>query len=62
MRDKLLKEIVWIAVDWGTSSLRAWGMNSDGEIIADATSGKGMGKLDRLDFEGALLELRKNEQ
>jgi 2-dehydro-3-deoxygalactonokinase len=53
----LLKNIVWIAVDWGTSNLRVWGLNSDGEVAAEASSDKGMAKLDRAGFEPALLEL-----
>jgi 2-dehydro-3-deoxygalactonokinase len=52
-----LKAIVWIAVDWGTSNLRAWGIDSDGQVVAEASSDKGMGKLDRAGFEPALLEL-----
>jgi 2-dehydro-3-deoxygalactonokinase len=52
-----LKAIVWIAVDWGTSNLRAWGIDSDGQVVAEASSDKGMGKLDRAGFESALLEL-----
>ncbi|MXQ09155.1 2-keto-3-deoxy-galactonokinase [Alphaproteobacteria bacterium GH1-50] len=46
----------WIAVDWGTTNLRAWAMR-DGRPVAEATSDKGMGVLDRADFEPALLEL-----
>ena len=26
----------WIAVDWGTSNLRAWAMGADGRVLADA--------------------------
>jgi 2-dehydro-3-deoxygalactonokinase len=52
-----VKGMVWIAVDWGTSNLRAWGIGSDGEVVAEASSDKGMGKLDRAGFEPALLEL-----
>jgi 2-dehydro-3-deoxygalactonokinase len=52
-----LQNIVWIAVDWGTSNLRVWGMDSDGEVAAEASSDKGMAKLDRAGFEPALLEL-----
>jgi 2-dehydro-3-deoxygalactonokinase len=52
-----LKAIVWIAVDWGTSNLRAWGMGSDGQVVAEASSDQGMSKLDRSGFEPALLEL-----
>jgi 2-dehydro-3-deoxygalactonokinase len=52
-----LREIVWIAVDWGTSNLRVWGIGRDDEIVAEASSGNGMAKLDRAGFEPALLEL-----
>ena len=52
-----MKGLVWIAVDWGTSNLRVWGIGSDGEMVAEASSDKGMGKLDRSGFEPALLEL-----
>lgn len=47
----------WIAVDWGTSNLRAWAMASDGRILAEATSDEGMSKLSRDGFEPALLRL-----
>lgn len=47
----------WIAVDWGTSNLRAWAMDGAGHILAEATSDDGMGKLARADFEPALLRL-----
>jgi 2-dehydro-3-deoxygalactonokinase len=46
----------WIAVDWGTSNLRAWAMR-DGAPVAEAGSAKGMGILARVGFEPALLEL-----
>jgi 2-dehydro-3-deoxygalactonokinase len=52
-----VKGMVWIAVDWGTSNLRAWGIGAHGQVIAEASSDKGMGKLDRSGFEPALLEL-----
>ncbi len=45
----------WIAVDWGTSNLRAWLIEADREV-AEATSDKGMNSLERADFEPALLE------
>lgn len=48
--------ITWIAVDWGTSNLRAWAMSPDG-IVAEATSEDGMGRLTRDQFEPALLSL-----
>jgi 2-dehydro-3-deoxygalactonokinase len=46
----------WIAVDWGTSNLRAWAMGADG-VLAEAQSDEGMGKLARGEFEPALLRL-----
>lgn len=46
----------WIAVDWGTSALRAWAMR-DGAAVAEASSDKGMGALDPAGFEPALLDL-----
>lgn len=46
----------WIAVDWGTSRLRAWAMRG-GAPIAETESDKGMGMLDKSGFEPALLEL-----
>jgi 2-dehydro-3-deoxygalactonokinase len=47
----------WIAVDWGTSNLRAWAMDGAGGILAEAVSDDGMGKLARAEFEPALLRL-----
>lgn len=46
----------WIAVDWGTSHLRVWAMRGDAPV-AEASSDRGMGKLDREGFEPALLDL-----
>jgi 2-dehydro-3-deoxygalactonokinase len=46
----------WIAVDWGTSNLRAWAMGPQG-VVAEGQSDKGMGKLSPAEFEAALLEL-----
>ncbi len=50
----------WIAVDWGTSNLRAWAMRGD-EAIATAQSDKGMGSLEKSQFEAALLERPSRE-
>jgi 2-dehydro-3-deoxygalactonokinase len=46
----------WIAVDWGTSNLRAFAMGPSG-VLAEATSDDGMGRLTRDGFEPALLAL-----
>lgn len=47
----------WIAVDWGTSNLRAWAMGPGDVVLDHAESPDGMGKLARGDFEPALLRL-----
>lgn len=46
----------WIAVDWGTSMLRAWAMRGT-EPVAKAESDRGMAKLGPDGFEPALLAL-----
>jgi len=46
----------WIAVDWGTTRLRAWAMRGS-RVLAGAGSGDGMGTLDPGRFEPALLDL-----
>jgi 2-dehydro-3-deoxygalactonokinase len=46
----------WIAVDWGTSHLRAWAMAGEA-VRAEAASDDGMGRLSRAQFESALLRL-----
>lgn len=46
-----------LLVDWGTSTLRAWVLDSSGEVLVRRTSSDGMGKLKTGDFEGALLAL-----
>lgn len=47
----------WIAVDWGTSKVRAWALAPDGAVIAERVSQKGMGRLTPTDYEPVLLEL-----
>lgn len=46
----------WIAVDWGTSHLRAYAM-SGGSVLDERASDQGMGSLQRDAFETALLAL-----
>jgi 2-dehydro-3-deoxygalactonokinase len=48
--------IDWIAVDWGTTHLRAWAMVEDRPLAA-RVSDRGMGKLKRSEFEPALVAL-----
>jgi len=46
-----------MAVDWGTSNLRAWAIDADGAIKASASSEKGMGKLTPAEFPAALADV-----
>ncbi len=48
--------VEWIAVDWGTTNLRAFAMGRGG-VVAQVMSDDGMGKLDKDGFEPALLRL-----
>lgn len=50
-------ETHWIAVDWGTTNLRAYAMSSEHHVLSDAQSHDGAGKLSPDEFEGALLKL-----
>jgi 2-dehydro-3-deoxygalactonokinase len=47
----------WIAVDWGTTFVRAWAMAGNAEVLAEARSDRGMVVLDRSGFEPALRNL-----
>lgn len=47
----------WIAVDWGTTHMRAWAMSQSGSVLANGASDKGMGQLSPPGFEPALLEV-----
>ncbi|SMQ64502.1 2-dehydro-3-deoxygalactonokinase [Devosia lucknowensis] len=50
----MTETISWIAVDWGTSNLRSWGIDAGGEVVSTASSDQGMGKLAREQFPAAL--------
>ena len=52
-----MSEVSWIAVDWGTTQLRAWALSGSGEVLQHAASARGMGSLAVDQFEAALLEL-----
>jgi 2-dehydro-3-deoxygalactonokinase len=45
----------WIAVDWGSSNLRAWAMRADGAVLDEAASPAGAIALAPEAFEPALL-------
>lgn len=55
--EQLKQTLEWIAVDWGTSNLRAWGIAADGQVIFTRASDKGMSKLDPDEFPLVLAEL-----
>lgn len=47
----------WVAIDWGTSNVRAWGIAADGSETFAASSDKGMGKIARADYPEILASL-----
>lgn len=47
----------WVAVDWGTSNLRAWGIDSSGEIAFSRSSPDGMSRLTREQYPSVLTGL-----
>ncbi|XKH60024.1 2-dehydro-3-deoxygalactonokinase [Halomonas sediminis] len=50
----------WIAVDWGSSNLRAWALDAQGEVLTRGGSERGMLSLMPVDYEKALLEVIDN--
>jgi len=52
-----MNDVAWIAVDWGTSHLRAWLMRFDGRIVEQRQSDSGMADLTPDGFEPALQAL-----
>ncbi|MDG2123519.1 MAG: 2-dehydro-3-deoxygalactonokinase, partial [Verrucomicrobiales bacterium] len=52
-------ETRWIALDWGTSTLRAWAMSARHTVLDKASSTQGMATVAAKngDFESALLKL-----
>jgi 2-dehydro-3-deoxygalactonokinase len=53
----LAEQLAWIAVDWGSSNLRAWGLDQHDRVIAQASSDKGMLTLKADGYEAELLRL-----
>ena len=52
-------EVDWIAVDWGTSNLRAWAMTEAGAVLAARESDRGMGRIGPADYPAVLAEITK---
>ncbi|MBB3142161.1 2-dehydro-3-deoxygalactonokinase [Halomonas organivorans] len=55
MTQAIPTRLAWIAVDWGSSNLRAWALAGDGEVLAEAEAARGMLGLAPADYEPALL-------
>ena len=55
-----LEDISLIVADWGTSNLRIWGMDHQGNIVHTANSDKGMSSLEPSEFEPYLISQIKN--
>ena len=51
-----INQDTWIAVDWGTSRLRIWQLNSANKVLAQAQCESGMNGLSPDQFEGVLLQ------
>lgn len=47
----------WIAVDWGTSNLRAWGIGAGGDVVFARASPQGMSRVTREAYAGVLSHL-----
>lgn len=47
-------EADWVAVDWGTSNLRAWGIGANGDVVFAHTSDQGMSRLTPSDYPPVL--------
>ncbi len=47
----------WIAADWGTSNLRLWGVDANGETLFSFVSGQGMSHLTPADYPEVLADL-----
>lgn len=56
MSADIAQRLAWIGVDWGSSNLRAWALDADGEILGRASRDKGMLSLTANDYEPTLLE------
>lgn len=54
-------QIEWVAVDWGTSNLRAWGIGACGNVMFARTSDQGMSKLTPDAYPRALAGLLSGE-
>jgi 2-dehydro-3-deoxygalactonokinase len=54
MERGLVQSADWVAVDWGTSNVRAWGVDAAGDVVFTAESDRGMGKISQGDYPAVL--------
>ena len=54
MERGLAQSADWVAVDWGTSNVRAWGVGAAGDVVFTAESDRGMGKISQGDYPAVL--------
>jgi len=52
-----MTEIDWVGLDWGTSNLRAYAIDSSGAVVDELQSNQGMNVLKPGEFEEALINL-----
>ena len=55
-----MKDLYWIAVDWGSSNLRVWALDKHHKILDSFSSSDGMLSLEIVEFEPLLLEKISN--
>jgi 2-dehydro-3-deoxygalactonokinase len=51
-----MKQPDWVAIDWGTSNLRIWGMSDSGELLQEFCSEVGMSRLSPDQYESVLVD------
>lgn len=51
------EHLAWVGVDWGSSNLRAWALDENGEVLAHATSDRGMLSLTPAEYEAELVRV-----
>ncbi len=54
---EIAERLAWVAVDWGSSNLRAWALDAHGEVLARAGSDRGMLALTPEAYEAELLRV-----
>ena len=57
---KAIKELYWIAVDWGSSNLRVWALDKRHQVLDSFSSSDGMLSLETGEFEPLLSEQISN--